>query len=67
MNKSNWILAVLVAGFAAAGAAQAQGTNEPSQERWLERLRRNETVFLHAGGSCGECDAARAGAVPFTA
>jgi len=33
----------------------------------LERLRRNETVFLHAGGSCGECDAARAGAVPFTA
>jgi aminoglycoside N3'-acetyltransferase len=33
----------------------------------LERLRRNETVFLHAGGSCGECDAARAGAVPFGA
>jgi aminoglycoside 3-N-acetyltransferase len=33
----------------------------------LERLRRNETVFLHASGSCGECDAARAGAVPFGA
>ncbi len=31
----------------------------------LEHLRRNETVFLHASGSCGECDAARAGAVPF--
>jgi aminoglycoside N3'-acetyltransferase len=29
----------------------------------LERLRRNETVFLHERGSCGECDAARAGAV----
>ena len=33
----------------------------------LERLRRDETVFLHPGGSCGECDAARAGAVPFGA
>ena len=33
----------------------------------LERLRRNETVFLHERGSCGECDAARAGAVPFGA
>ena len=33
----------------------------------LERLRGNETVFLHAGGSCSECDAARAGAVPFGA
>jgi len=31
----------------------------------LERLRRNETVFLHERGSCGECDAARAGAVPW--
>lgn len=30
----------------------------------LERLRRDETVFLHPSGSCGECDAARAGAVP---
>jgi len=30
----------------------------------LDRLRRNETVFLHRSGSCGECDAARAGAVP---
>jgi aminoglycoside 3-N-acetyltransferase len=30
----------------------------------LDRLRRNETVFLHPSGSCGECDAARAGAVP---
>src|SRR6185369_16192997 len=27
----------------------------------LERLRGNETVFLHASGSCGECDAARSG------
>jgi aminoglycoside N3'-acetyltransferase len=33
----------------------------------LERLRRNETVFLHESGWCGECDAARAGAVPFNA
>jgi len=33
----------------------------------LDRLRRDETVFLHPGGSCGECDAARAGAVPFGA
>jgi hypothetical protein len=33
----------------------------------VERLRRNETVFLHENGSCGECDAARAGAVPFSA
>lgn len=33
----------------------------------LERLRRNETVFLHDRGSCDECDAARAGAVPFGA
>lgn len=31
----------------------------------LERLRRNETVFLHERGWCGECDAARAGAVPW--
>ena len=31
----------------------------------LERLRRNETVFLHQRGSCGECDAARSGAVPW--
>ena len=31
----------------------------------LERLRRNEAVFLHERGSCGECDAARAGAVPW--
>jgi aminoglycoside 3-N-acetyltransferase len=30
----------------------------------LERLRENETVFLHAPGSCSECDEARAGAVP---
>jgi hypothetical protein len=30
----------------------------------LDRLRRDETVFLHPSGSCGECDAARAGAVP---
>jgi aminoglycoside N3'-acetyltransferase len=28
----------------------------------LERLRENETVFLHAAGACGECDLARAGA-----
>ena len=28
----------------------------------LARLRENETVFLHAPGACGECDAARAGA-----
>jgi aminoglycoside 3-N-acetyltransferase len=28
----------------------------------LARLRDNETVFLHAPGTCGECDAARAGA-----
>jgi len=27
----------------------------------LERLRENETVFLHPAGSCGECDGARAG------
>jgi aminoglycoside 3-N-acetyltransferase len=27
----------------------------------LERLRKNETVFLHAAGICGECDVARAG------
>ncbi|MFL6564870.1 MAG: AAC(3) family N-acetyltransferase [Burkholderiales bacterium] len=33
----------------------------------LERLRGNETVFLHESGSCSECDAARAGAVPFGA
>jgi aminoglycoside N3'-acetyltransferase len=33
----------------------------------LEHLRRNETVFLHARGSCRECDDARAGAVPFGA
>jgi len=33
----------------------------------LERLRGNETVFLHASGSCGECDAARTGAVTFGA
>ncbi|HEY1290844.1 MAG TPA: AAC(3) family N-acetyltransferase [Burkholderiales bacterium] len=31
----------------------------------LERLRRNETVFLHERGACAECDAARAGAVPW--
>jgi aminoglycoside N3'-acetyltransferase len=29
----------------------------------LARLREDETVFLHTAGSCGECDAARAGAV----
>jgi aminoglycoside N3'-acetyltransferase len=29
----------------------------------LTRLRENETVFLHATGSCGECDVARA-AIP---
>jgi aminoglycoside N3'-acetyltransferase len=29
----------------------------------LSRLREDETVFLHAPGSCGECDAARAGAI----
>lgn len=28
----------------------------------LARLRENETIFLHAPGACGECDAARAGA-----
>lgn len=28
----------------------------------LVRLREDETVFLHAPGACGECDAARAGA-----
>src|SRR5688500_6620751 len=28
----------------------------------LVRLRKNETVFLHAHGECDECDAARAGA-----
>ena len=28
----------------------------------LTRLRENETVFLHAPGACGECDAARSGA-----
>lgn len=28
----------------------------------LARLRENQTVFLHAPGACGECDAARAGA-----
>jgi len=33
----------------------------------LQHLRRDETVFLHPIGSCGECDAARAGAVPFGA
>lgn len=33
----------------------------------LARLRRNETVFLHERGECQECDAARAGAVPFGA
>ena len=33
----------------------------------LARLRRNETVFLHERGACQECDAARAGAVPFGA
>jgi aminoglycoside 3-N-acetyltransferase len=27
----------------------------------LERLRRNETVFLHPAGACAECDLARAG------
>ncbi len=27
----------------------------------LARLRENQTVFLHAPGACGECDAARAG------
>jgi len=27
----------------------------------LRHLRENETVFLHAAGSCGECDLARAG------
>jgi aminoglycoside 3-N-acetyltransferase len=29
----------------------------------LSRVREDETVFLHAAGSCGECDAARAGAI----
>jgi aminoglycoside N3'-acetyltransferase len=33
----------------------------------LKHPRGNETVFLHESGSCGECDAARAGAVPFGA
>jgi aminoglycoside N3'-acetyltransferase len=28
----------------------------------LAHLRENETVFLHAAGTCGECDLARAGA-----
>ena len=27
----------------------------------LERLRKDETVFLHPAGACGECDLARAG------
>jgi aminoglycoside N3'-acetyltransferase len=27
----------------------------------LARLQKNETVFLHAAGICGECDQARAG------
>lgn len=30
-------------------------------EAALQRLRRNETVFLHPPGACGECDLARAG------
>ena len=32
-------------------------------ETALQRLRENETVFLHAAGACAECDQARAGAV----
>ena len=30
-------------------------------ETALQRLRENETVFLHAAGACAECDLARAG------
>jgi aminoglycoside 3-N-acetyltransferase len=30
----------------------------------LERLRENETVFLHPAGACAECDTARAGMPP---
>ncbi len=32
----------------------------------LPHLRENETVFLHAAGVCGECDAARASLVGFS-
>jgi len=32
-------------------------------ETALQRLRENETVFLHAAGACAECDQARAGAL----
>ena len=32
-------------------------------EAALQRLRENETVFLHAAGACAECDQARAGAL----
>jgi aminoglycoside 3-N-acetyltransferase len=30
-------------------------------EAALSRLRQDETVFLHAAGTCAECDSARAG------
>jgi len=32
-------------------------------EAALQRLRENETVFLHTAGACAECDQARAGAL----
>jgi aminoglycoside N3'-acetyltransferase len=53
------------------GARQTRGTVGRAEARLarsrdivaaaLARLRENETVFLHAAGACGECDAARAG------
>ena len=44
------------------GGAQARlAQSRDTVEAALARLREDETVFLHAAGTCAECDSARAG------